>query len=127
MTFGEVIKMHRERLGWTQSMLGMRVGRDATRVSKVEQGHTFRKLPDPDEFRLWADALGVSPEEMLQQMRYIGEQRVLAGPKPPELVFATLAEEIHAAETLPPEVKDMALTGLKHARLFYESQRRHAA
>jgi transcriptional regulator with XRE-family HTH domain len=121
MTFAEVVRFHRKRLGLTQEGLAEKMGRDYSRVSKVEQGHTFRRLPDADEFRAWAEGLEVSPAQMLKQMGYIDEEETTAKRKQPELVFTSLADEIANADHMPAEVQDTMLDGLKQARRLYDA------
>jgi transcriptional regulator with XRE-family HTH domain len=118
MSFAEVVRYHRNRLGLTQEQLADRMGRAFHRISKVEQGQTFRRLPPPDDFREWADALETTSETMLTQMGYIPEKTDRA--KSPELVFTSLAEEIQSAENMPAEVQDTMLDGLRQARRMYD-------
>lgn len=125
MSFGEAVKYHRDRLRLTQPELGARTGRDATRVSKIELGQTYRKLPDPAEFRLWASALETTPEVMLQQLGYIGEAFVPGGGRTPEMIFTSLVEEIEAAEWMPPTAKEVALTGIRHAQIVLALEKRN--
>jgi transcriptional regulator with XRE-family HTH domain len=122
MTFAEVVRYHRTRLGLTQEQLAEKMGREYHRVSKVEQGQTLRRLPPAEDFREWADALETTPETLLSQMGYIPEKtdRSLK----PELVFTSLAEEITSAENMPADVQDTMLDGLKQARRLYDALRK---
>ena len=122
MSFAEVVRFHRLRLGLTQEELGGRLGRDATRISRVEQGHTYRRLPDAAEFLAWATALNTPPEVMLSQMGYMGEVAVSDAMRRPDLVFMSLAEEIRTSETMPSDVQSAALDGLRHAQRIWELQ-----
>jgi transcriptional regulator with XRE-family HTH domain len=119
MSFGAAVRQRRMELGLTQEELGARIGYDSTRVSKVEVGHTYRRLPDADEFRKWTDALEIDPVILLRQMGYAGEDRPRSS-QPIELVFAQLADEIRSAENMPAEVQDTMLDGLRMARRMYE-------
>jgi transcriptional regulator with XRE-family HTH domain len=118
MSFAEVVKYHRNRLGLTQERLAEKMGREYHRVSKVEQGQTLRRLPPAEDFREWADALETTPETMLIQMGYLDEKRDRG--RNPELVFTSLAEEIQSAENMPAEVQDTMLDGLRQARRMYD-------
>jgi transcriptional regulator with XRE-family HTH domain len=118
MSFAEVVRYHRKRLGLTQEGLAEKMGREYHRVSKVEQGQTLRRLPPAEDFREWANALETTPETMLAQMGYIEETKDRA--KSPELVFTSLAEEITSAENMPAEVQDTMLDGLRQARRMYD-------
>jgi transcriptional regulator with XRE-family HTH domain len=118
MTFAEVVRYHRNRLGLTQEQLAEKMGRAFHRVSKVEQGQTFRRLPPPCDLREWADALETTPETMLTQLGYLPEKTDRA--RSPELVFTSLAEEIQSAENMPTEVQDTMLDGLRQARRMYD-------
>jgi transcriptional regulator with XRE-family HTH domain len=118
MTFGKAVKYHREKLGITQAKLGERLGQDSFRVTKVETGHTFRRMPPAEEFRAWADALEVPPEVLLVQMGYLDDPKDKT--QKPELVFTSLAEEIRSADNLPAEVRTTALEGIAQARRMLE-------
>jgi transcriptional regulator with XRE-family HTH domain len=122
LSFGEVVKRRRLELGLSQEEFGSRFGRDATRISKVETGHTFRRLPDADEFREWAAALEWPPEVVLARMGYIGEQNVARLLEQPELVFTSLADEVRDANWMSPDVQEAALDGLKHAKRMWERE-----
>jgi transcriptional regulator with XRE-family HTH domain len=118
MTFGKAVKYHREKLGLTQEALGERLDQPSHRVTKVETGHTFRRMPSPEEFRAWADALEVPPEVMLVQMGYLDDPKDKA--QKPELIFTSLAEEIRSADNMPAEVRTTALEGIAQARRMLE-------
>lgn len=121
MSFAEVVKFHRARLGLTQQALADKMGRSYTRIQKAEQGQALRRLPPAEEFKAWANALEVPPEVMLAQMGYINQEAADRDrPRQPELLFASLAEEIMASETMPAEVQESALDGLKQARRIYD-------
>jgi transcriptional regulator with XRE-family HTH domain len=119
MSFAEVVRHHRKRLGLTQEGLAEKMGREYHRVSKVEQGQTLRRLPPAEDFREWAEALETTPETMLAQMGYI-EAEPRDRSKNPELVFTSLAEEITSAVNMPAEVQDTMLDGLRQARRMYD-------
>jgi transcriptional regulator with XRE-family HTH domain len=119
MTLGEAVKQRRLELRLTQRELAERLGLDPSHVTKVEIGHTYRRIPGPDEFLKWADALEMSPEVLLRQIGYLGEQQE-RNQQPVELVFAQLADEIRSAENMPAEVQDTMLDGLRMARRMYE-------
>jgi transcriptional regulator with XRE-family HTH domain len=118
MSFAEVVRYHRKRLGLTQERLAEKMGREYHRVSKVEQGQTLRRLPPAEDFREWAEALETTPEQMLTQMGYIEPRQ--DRDKSPELIFTSLAEEIASAENMPAEVQQTMLAGLQQARRMYE-------
>jgi transcriptional regulator with XRE-family HTH domain len=119
LSFGEVVRRRRVMLGLTQEELGARVGWDSTRVSKVELGQTYRRLPDAETFRKWAQALEVDPIILLRQLGYAGDQSEPTS-MAAEMVFAQLADEIQAADNMPVEVQETMLDGLRMARRMYE-------
>lgn len=122
LSFGEVVRRRRMELGLTQEELGARFGRDSTRVSKVESGHTFRRLPDVEEFLEWAEALELDPALILEQMGYIKENEGFES-RPAELVFTSLADEVRYASNMPADVQEAMLDGIKHARRLWEAKR----
>lgn len=123
ITFGDVVRRRREALGLSQGELAARIGWDATRVSKVETNQNYRRMPDAETFRMWAEALEMEPAVMLHQMGYIGEADVLDPERHPELVFTSLAEEIRQAD-VGAEVQEIALDGIRHARMLWEARKR---
>lgn len=120
LSFAEVVKRRRKELGLTQERLAEKAGRDYSHVSRVEQGYTFRRLPDVEEFRHWAETLELPPEVILTQMGYIDEPDKEKGRKP-EVIFTSLAEEIRSAEEMPADVRQTMLDGLGQARRLYDA------
>lgn len=121
MTFGEVVRFHRERLGLTQVALSHRLRLPDYRVTKAETGAALRRIPEPKTFRLWADALETPPEVILEQMGYLDPKEKA---KQPEMLFTSLAEEIRSADNVPAEVRTTALEGINQARRMYEVVRK---
>ena len=71
---GEQLKMHREKIGITQSELAERVQLERTSITNIERGK--QKLPIHVLFGV-CRALGVNPSEVLPRMDLITESPVL--------------------------------------------------
>lgn len=58
--FGELLRRHREGMGYSQEQLATRAGLSANAIGALERGE--RKRPYPDTLRRLAEALGLSEE-----------------------------------------------------------------
>jgi transcriptional regulator with XRE-family HTH domain len=126
LTFGQAVRRRRAELGLTQEQLAGRIdiaAVDANRISRIENGRATEKLPMPDEFHKWVQALEIEPDRMLAWMGYIDEEEQAIPSRSPEMLFASLADEARAADQLGDVEREALLDGIKTARLLYERGR----
>jgi transcriptional regulator with XRE-family HTH domain len=57
------MKAERQRLGWSQQVLGVRARVQCAEISKIENG---RLIPYAGQRKRLAKALGLTPDELLQ-------------------------------------------------------------
>ena len=116
MTLGEFMQKRRKELGLTQQELADRLGwTDTGRVSRAEQGHSFRTFPKPDDLRNLARVLETTPESMLAALGYLDEAEV-ARDRTPDQIFTMLADELRMTPDLNPEVREAGIDLLRHLK-----------
>lgn len=122
--FGEIMKRRRLELGLSQDDVADRMpGWEASRISKVETGHTFRRMPDADTFNAWVKALDLDPVRVLSEMGYL-DGPVYDRQRTPELVFNSIADELRSSDTISHELKDLILDVVKHVQRIHQKQAR---
>lgn len=66
---GDLVRHARDRQGWSQGELGVRIGRDGSYISRLETGR-MKETPTPEDLRGLARHLGVTVPAMLAAAGY---------------------------------------------------------
>lgn len=66
VSFGEVVKMHRLKRGWTQTDLAEKIGLSRTSITNIEIGRQRVLLSDLFDF---AKAFGVTPKSIFSALQ----------------------------------------------------------
>lgn len=102
---GNYIRQMREQRGWTLDTLGRKLGRPSTWVFNLEKGNR-KNLPEPEELRALAAALGVSHLDLLEAAGYLtpeDRQQVNANPFPRDDIRYRLVEELKRLDLDGPD------------------------
>ena len=112
MTVGEWIRTRRIGAGLTQEELGYRLGINQNQVSKLEKGRR-RTLPTLDEARMYADALGTTPDDLARAMGFLPSQE--DDTTSDTLVFTSMMSNVERLQ-LPPRLESIMKDTIEYVR-----------